>query len=324
MKKGKSKAPAIAVIVAVIALIGIIGSTGDDEDTSKKETDLNEIKTVETQGKEEKPETEPTAKEPETPPAPPVEAETAETTMKDLVLVDEAGVKITAKSIDYSGWMGPELKLLIENTNDHSITVQARDVSVNGYMVDHTMSADVSAGKKANSSVTFQNNSLETAGISVISDIELSFHVYGESLAVTHLDTDLINITANQSSEQDHLYEDKGVLVYDKNNIKIRALGTEDESVLGKSVYFYIHNQSDTPITVQTREDSVNGFMVSASCSIDVTPGKRAIDNVTIYQSSLDENGIEKINEYEFYFHIYGSSLFDTIDQSDAITLTFS
>ena len=30
MKKGKSKAPAIAVIVAVIALIGIIGSTGDD------------------------------------------------------------------------------------------------------------------------------------------------------------------------------------------------------------------------------------------------------------------------------------------------------
>ena len=71
--------------------------------------------------------------------------------IEEQVLYDENDIKITATGIE-DGWLGTELKLLIENNTDQSITVQAKNANVNGYMVTTMMSADVAAGKKANDS----------------------------------------------------------------------------------------------------------------------------------------------------------------------------
>lgn len=84
------------------------------------------------------------AKEPSTEQEPSGQASIAET-----VLVDESDIKITATGLDADGFLGVEVKLLIENNSDQDLTFQARNVSVNGYMVEPIMSADVAAGKKA-------------------------------------------------------------------------------------------------------------------------------------------------------------------------------
>ena len=39
--------------------------------------------------------------------------------------------------------------LYIENNSDKNVTIQVRDVSVNGFMVESSMLEDVMAGKKA-------------------------------------------------------------------------------------------------------------------------------------------------------------------------------
>lgn len=99
-------------------------------------------------------------------------------TIEEAVLFDQGGIRITVKSFDAKGIFGPEIKLLIENDSAKAITVQTRNTSVNGYMIETMMSADVAAGKKANDSLTLMRSDLETAGITTVADIELSFHIY--------------------------------------------------------------------------------------------------------------------------------------------------
>ena len=87
-------------------------------------------------------------------------AVSAEVTVAETVLLDEAGVKITATGFDSDAFLGPELKILIENNADKNLTIQTRSASVNGWMVGTSISKDVAAGKKANSGITFMSSDL--------------------------------------------------------------------------------------------------------------------------------------------------------------------
>lgn len=111
------------------------------------------------------------------------------------VLVDTNGVKIVGKGLSSdSSFFGPGVILYIENNSDQDITVQVRDVSVNGFMVDTSMSEDVVAGKKAISAVTFFKSSLEDNGITDITDVELYFHIFDLKSWDGIFDSDVITI----------------------------------------------------------------------------------------------------------------------------------
>ena len=75
-------------------------------------------------------------------------------TVEEQVLLDQDDIKITLKSLDFDGFYGPELKVLIENNSDKSIIVQTRDSSVNDIMIETMFSCNVAAGKKANDGLT--------------------------------------------------------------------------------------------------------------------------------------------------------------------------
>ena len=113
------------------------------------------------------------------------------------VIMDTAGVKITAKGLEKGGYFGPELKVLIENDTGKDITVQCRDVSVNGFMTDVMFSVDVVNGKKANDGIIFRGSSLEENGITVIEETEFSFHIFDSDSWDTIIDTEPIHIDFN-------------------------------------------------------------------------------------------------------------------------------
>ncbi len=111
------------------------------------------------------------------------------------VLVDTSDVKIVGKGLsDSNSVFGPGVILYIENNSDKDITIQVRDVSVNGFMVDTSMSEDVVAGKKAISAVTFFSSSLEENGITDITDVELYFHIFDQKSWDEIFDSDVITI----------------------------------------------------------------------------------------------------------------------------------
>lgn len=76
-------------------------------------------------------------------------------------------------------------------------------------------------------------------------------------------------------------------------------------------------------VTVQIRDLSVNGFMTDAVFSPNVTAGKRAIDTITFLSSDLEENNISSIETVELSFHIFDSIEWETIADTDTISITF-
>jgi len=247
-----------------------------------------------------------------------------EVTISEMVLVDEAGIRITAKSLETDELFGPEIKLLIENNTGKSLTFQCRNASVNGYMVDTMMSVDVADGKKANDGLTFMRSDLEACGIDAIADVEISFHVFDMSNWETYLDTDPIQIKTSISDTYEYTFDDSGNLAYEGNGIKIVVKGlAEDENILGPGIVVYIENTGDKDVTVQARDVSINGFMVDAMFSCDVVAGKRAVDTITFLESDLEENDITAIGDVELIFHVFDMDKWETIVDTDTVSITF-
>lgn len=255
---------------------------------------------------------------------PPEQPEIQEATITETVLIDEAGVKITAKELDSDGLIGTELKLFIENNSGKDLTFQCRNTSVNGYMIEPMMSIDVVNGKKANDSLTLMQSDLDACNINTIADIEFSFHIFTTADWENYLDTPQIQLKTSVADTYEYSFDASGEVAYEGEEIKIVMKGlADDSSILGPEIVSYIENNSDKNITVQVRDVSINGFMVDAIFSSDIISGKHAIDTITFLSSELEKNEITKIESIELWFHIFDTDSWDTIIDTDSITINF-
>jgi len=249
----------------------------------------------------------------------------ASVSVEQRVLLDQDGIVITLNSLDMDGWLGPELKVLVENKRDNAVTVQTRDSSVNGVMVDAMFSCDVAPGKKANDEITLAWSYLEAASIQTIKDIELAFHVFEKDSWDDIFDSQPVVITTSADPAFAQTYDDSGFVAVDQNGIRmvIKKLDSE-ESFWGADVYVYVENNSQRDITVQLRDVSVNGFMIEPSFSCDVLAGKKAFDTVTFLESDLTENDIRDIDTMEFRVLVFDADEWEDIFLTEPVTVSFA
>ena len=125
---------------------------------------------------------EPSTEPPTEPPTEPIERE----------LYYGNNIRITYTGFDSDSWISQKVKFRVENNSDKEYTVQVRDVSVNGFMMEPICSCDVLSGKKANDEITFWNSDLKENGIERIEHIEFKFHIY--HTYKDYFDTDVIII----------------------------------------------------------------------------------------------------------------------------------
>lgn len=252
------------------------------------------------------------------------ESTTAETaTIGEQVLYDAGGITVTATGLE-DGLFGTELTLLIENNSSQNITVQAENANVNGYMVSTLMSADVAAGKKANDSLTFETSGLKEAGIETIATIEFRLNIFDSDTWDDIVLTDPVTINTSAADTYTQTYDDSGTSLYENGGIRIIGKGlSTDDSFWGPGVILYIENNTEQDITVQVRDVSVNGFMVESSMSEHVVAGKKALSDVQFFSSDLEDNGITDITDVEFSFIIFDSDTYETLYESDAISISF-
>lgn len=126
--------------------------------------------------------------------APTAQAESTSPATTQQVLVDQDGILITYNGLQENELWGQELKITIENNTDQPITVQTRDVSLNGYMIDPTCSADVAAGKKSNSTITIMESDLEENSITTFETMELRLIAINSDTWDDILDSEVITI----------------------------------------------------------------------------------------------------------------------------------
>jgi len=255
--------------------------------------------------------------------AQPTAAPKGDPTIESSVIYDEGGVKVTAKSLNFTGLLGPELNLLIENDSDKNITIQAQNVSVNGYMVSTVFSADVPSGKKANDTIVFESWSLEASGIEKIAEIELYLNIFETDTWDDYALSDKITIPTSILGSYTQEVDRSGIKVLEEGGITIICKGIDHKGFLGPEIMFFIENNSDKNITVQVGSASANGFAIDPVFSSEVLSGKRIVDSMTVLQSDIDENEIETITEIELSFVIFDTETFDDIIKSEPITIEF-
>lgn len=302
----------LGVLVAILVLGGAVVSCGSSEDSSDKE-----IANVESG-------TDTAASDGEIQDVETAEEEATDTeTIEEMVLLDENGIKITATGME-DGWFGTDLMLLIENNTAQNLTIQARNASVNGYMVDTMMSVDVAAGKKANDSLTFSTTGLKECNIETVAVMEFAFTAFDTDNWEDYMTSSQITVETSAAATYEQTYDDSGTVFYDADGIKIIGKGlSADDSIWGPGLMVYIENNTEKNFTVQVRDTSVNGFMVDTSMSQDVLAGKKAITAVTFFSESLEANGITDITDIETSFHVFDMESWNGILDTEAITINF-
>ena len=107
----------------------------------------------------------------------------------------DKSVKIVFKEIsETASVFGPSLIFYVENKTDKDITVQTRDVYINGQAINATFSASTFGGYKVIDLVYLMGSELERYGIDTIESVDLCFHIFETNTYQTLFDTESVRI----------------------------------------------------------------------------------------------------------------------------------
>ena len=324
MKKN-SKVIGMTLILAAFALMSL--GSGSSSSTAKETKAITQEKTeaapaaAETAAEADKAdETTESAAAAETESA--TEAAQDAITIEEQLLVDQEGLKITAKEYTVDPIWGPGLKLLIENDSDKNYGVSCNALIVNNYMVSDLFSKSVAPGKKANETINFLSADLKNAGIDTPGQIEIYFHVFDADSYETLFDPEGVTIKTSAYDSMDVIKLDDGQELYNEDGLRIVGKYVDENSLWGTAVLLYIENNTGKNVGVQASDMSINGFMVTPFFSSTVYDGKMALDDITIMQSDLEANDIETVEDVELKFHIFDVDSYSTIKDTDPITFS--
>ena len=244
-------------------------------------------------------------------------------TIPETVLYDAGGVKITATGYE-DGWMGPEVKVLVENNTAKNVLVTADAVSVNGYMMPFaSLYTEVAAGKKANDSLMFSSSGLEQSGIEVPAEIQFYLDIQDADNWETIDTSDLLTLTTS-AAPYDPIVDDSGDVLYDEGGIRIICKGLKQDIIWDGTVVFYLENNTGRNISVYAENVSVNGFMQTVGLWSDLRPGTRLIDGMSMIDlSDLAIESIDQIENIEFDLRVIDADTWDEIVTTDVMTLNF-
>lgn len=243
-------------------------------------------------------------------------------TIDEQVLLDQDGIIVTATEYVTGSIWGDGIKLLLVNNSDRDITVSCNALIVNDYMITDLFASGIAAGKKSNETLYLSSTQLKAAGIENVGKIEIYFHVFDSSTYDTLFDTECVTIQTSEYANMDTMPNDAGTELYNQDGIKIIGKTVDENSFWGTAILLYIENNSGRNVGITVDDMSINGFMMNPFFSTTVYDGKKAIDDITVFSSDLEKNGIESIEEVELKFHIYDADSYSTITDSEPITFS--
>ena len=109
-------------------------------------------------------------------------------------------------------------------------------------------------------------------------------------------------------------------LLLNKRGLVITATELIDAGAQGPVLVISIVNRSETDLTVEVRDASINGWMMKTSFSVLAPAGQRTEGSILFAASGVRRSGIETIAELELFFHILDQNRVAFLD-SDAVTV---
>ena len=238
-----------------------------------------------------------------------------EVSISEQVLVEQDGIKITAKSYtpdaaDTSGivWLAngvipgaDGLNLLIENDSDKNIQVYCNGLAVNDFMIDTTFMPDVSISKKANETLYIPHSGLADSGIYETQKIEVWFTVYDKDAQKALFNADDVTIETSAANNEPTPDPDFSEPVYSENGITITGTPIQESMPLGTNIVtMLIKNDSGKDVQAYCDTISANGYMVNPwVLSKKIYSGKKAVCTIGAQDEELAKNSIDNVNDIE-------------------------
>ena len=238
-------------------------------------------------------------------------------TIEKTVLVDEAGIKITALSLSEYSLVGPELKLEIENNTGSNQIVKAYNTVVNNYMVNGIMSVEVAAGEKITQSLIFSASEMQSCGITTVATMQIRFMANDTTTWAQTLKTGAIDLSTSAAEGFNYTYEHEGIQIHAENGVKILA----KTPITQGDLKLYIYNGSDKTINVQTLRCLLNGVEVDPQFYKDLPVGKHVVTEVIFPEELLEEAGVTELTNIQISFKIMDVESGDLIAETGAVAL---
>lgn len=295
----------IALLLAICVVASTLSACGGNEQPLSTSDPKQEAQPAESEATPET--TQPETTQPET------TAPSAE--LVESVVYDADGIKITATKLVEDDIWGNGVSFLVENNTERNLSFSGDYFVVNGVTVYGMLYIDVAAGKKANGSVLFSHDELNRAGITEFATIS----TYNARMVDTDSYDTVADVTFDLATTLAGNYtqniDETGDIVFDQDGVTVIAQITSD-SFYGNVVQMLTKNNTGKDIIIQAENVSVNGFTIDAWMYDTVFHDSVRYCQLDIFQDSLDENGIEAIEEVTFTVRVIESDTYDSITES--------
>lgn len=238
-------------------------------------------------------------------------AETDGVMFGEKVLVDEAGIRITAREFVTEEFGDDGIRLLIENENPSACLIECPLLSVNGYELSGSFSAEVAAGKKLNTVLEIPEHALRAAEITEIHMISAAFAGYDPEPWSTVLEPEEKVIFDDGTKVQD--LENPGTEVFNEEGVRVSARMVRNDPFWGTGIILFLENESKNRIYAEAKNLSVDGYMLEGYYGTILWPGKRAVGKIYLLDSDLADNGITEPEEAELYVGLCSAETMEDI-----------
>ena len=223
-----------------------------------------------------------------------------------------------------NGSLGPSLRLLIENETNRNVTVQVRDMSVNGCMIAPLLSSAVGKGETKEDGIGFSARALKLSGIDTFAELEFRFCVLDSETFDKLYESEPITLRTSAAEGYQERFDDSGTVAYEGEGVKIVVKGPiEKENGFGPGILLYIENKSDKKIAIHATDVTVNDAVLEPIFSPEIAPGKHVIEAMTFFDNQLEDSKISAVRKAAFKCLIVDAASSETVKETDLIQLKF-
>ena len=247
-----------------------------------------------------------------TPVQTPPKNETEDIVFSGLLAIDNSDCTVNFTGIDANNFLGYTLKVQLENkSGDKNYMFSIVKAAINGVQCDPFFAAEVAAGKKANERIIFNDTELAKNGIDKFTDIEITFRVYdSDDWSADDIAEATVHIYPyGEENATKYVRESKNTdtILVDNEYVTAIVIGYNQDDIWGYTIDLFLVNKTSQTVMFSLDNASINGFMIDPFYASEVGDNKCAFGSITWFNSALEENGIEVVEEIEFRFKAYES-----------------
>ncbi len=258
-----------------------------------------------------------------------------EVSFNEYVVVDndKCTVKITGfdPAAGYSG-NEVEVKVYLENkTSDMTLRFSTDYSALNGVSSYSSLYEDVTAGKKANATISFWDTDiLRENGMDLFTIVEIGLRVReadNYSADPIFVGSATIYPYGESSAKKfERIPNANDLLLIDEAGYSVTILDFVENDWGDMALGVYVENNTDKTLYFTTDNDALNGYMVDPYWGVEVAPGLSAFSEISFDEDDLAElniNSYADIEEYEATWRIIDDNTWTDL-YKDVWTITFS